>query len=79
MFRAFALIGAPADGQQAKVLQVFLNIEWYGCCEILNPAIDKAPDQSDLDDKPILPVHLDLTNATKRHPADLLASEIVLD
>ena len=52
--------------------------DWCGSCKILDPAIQKARGQSDLDNEPVLFVRLDLTDATKRYQAGLMANALGL-
>ena len=69
---------AAADSGEPEVYGVLFYADWCGSCKILDPAIQKARGQSDLDNDPVLFVRLDLTDATRRYQAGLMASALGL-
>lgn len=69
---------ALATDATPKVYSVLFYADWCGSCKVLDPAIEKARGQSDLDNAPVLFVRLDLTDATKRHQAQLMAHALGL-
>ncbi len=79
---ALAMIIVPthaiADTDQPEIFGVLFYADWCGSCKILDPAIQKARGQSDLDNEPVLFVRLDLTDATRRYQASLMASALGL-
>ena len=80
-FALILMLMAPfsmADAQNPKVLGVLFYADWCGSCRILDPKIEKARGKADLDNQDILFVRLDLTDATSRHQAELLASKLGL-
>ena len=77
----FALVSAPAiadGGREASILGVLFYADWCGSYRVLDPAIEKARGQADLDNESILFVRLDLTDATRRHQAGLMAHKLGL-
>lgn len=69
---------AIAETEQPEVLGVLFYADWCGSCKVLDPAIQKARGKSDLDNAPVLFVRLDLTDATRRYQASLMASALGL-
>lgn len=57
---------------------VKFHADWCGSCRKLGPEIIKARGKAGLDDEAVLFVTLDLTDATKRNQASLMASAIGL-
>ena len=67
-----------ASEEKAEVYSVLFYADWCGSCKVLDPNIEKARGQSDLDNKSVLFVRLDLTDATKRHQSSLMADALGL-
>lgn len=55
---------------------VAFHADWCGSCKVLGPNVIKARGKADLDNKNVLFVKLDLTNAATRHQASLMASAL---
>ncbi len=72
------LVRAEATAEQPAVIGVLFYADWCGSCQVLDPVIEKARGKSDLDNQPVLFVRLDLTNATSRYQAGLLAESLGL-
>ncbi|MDJ0750239.1 MAG: thioredoxin domain-containing protein [Woeseiaceae bacterium] len=77
---ALAMIVSPSlaapDTQEPEVLGILFYADWCGSCKILEPEVDKARGKANLDNEPVLFVRLDLTDATRRHQAAMLASSL---
>ena len=69
---------AQASSSQPEIFSVLFYADWCGSCRVIDPAIAKARGQSDLDNKPVLFVRLDLTDATKRNQSRLMAHALGL-
>ncbi len=69
---------AAADSSEPEVYGVLFYADWCGSCKVLDPAIQKARGQSDLDNEPVLFIRLDLTDATRRYQAGLMANALGL-
>lgn len=69
---------AFSEAAKPELLVVKFHADWCDSCRVLGPTIDKARGKAGLDDMPVLFVTLDLTDATKRNQASLLASSIGL-
>lgn len=67
-----------ANSADAKLYVVKFHADWCGSCRVLGPNIVKARGKAGLDDEAVLFVTLDLTDATKRNQAGLMASAIGL-
>ena len=87
MLRLFAMFAlamtivptlAVAETEQPEVLGVLFYADWCGSCKVLDPEIQKARGKSNLDHEPVLFVRLDLTDATQRYQAGLMASSLGL-
>ncbi len=64
---------------KAILYAVAFHADWCGGCKVLGPNIKKARGQADLDNKNVLFIKLDLTDATTRHQATLMASVLGLE
>lgn len=64
--------------QKPEVLGVLYYADWCGSCKILEPELDAARIDSELDTDAILFVRLDLTDATTSYQAELLANQLDL-
>ncbi len=64
---------------KAILYAVSFHADWCGGCKILGPNIKKARGHADLDNKNVLFVKLDLTDATTRHQSTLMASALGLE
>ena len=76
---ALALIAQPAMAYElpkAKIIAVYFYADWCPNCKILSPQLDQARKDGDLDNKPILFVKLNLTDAGTIHQSILLAQAI---
>ena len=58
---------------------VAFHADWCGSCKVLGSNVVKARGKADLDNKNVLFVKLDLTNAATRHQSSLMASALGLD
>lgn len=67
-----------ADPQEAELYVVKFHADWCGSCRVLGPQIKKARGKAGLDDQAVLFIKLDLTDATTRNQAELMASAIGL-
>ena len=79
---ALVMLASPApattETQEPEVLGVLFYADWCGSCKVLEPEIEKARGKADLDNEAVLFVRLDLTDATRRHQAAMLASSLGL-
>lgn len=57
---------------------VAFHADWCGSCQTLGANVVKARGKADLDNKDVLFVKLDLTNAATRHQSSLMASALGL-
>ncbi len=80
LFLIFALSPqlVAAESDKPEVYGILFYADWCGSCKILDPAIQKARGQSDLDNEPVLFLRLDLTDATRRYQAGLMANALGL-
>ena len=63
--------------EEVKTLYaISFHADWCGSCKILGPKVIKARGKSDLDNKNVLFVKLDLTDGTKRHQSGLMANAL---
>jgi len=68
-----------AEDKSANALYaVKFHADWCSSCKVLGPNVEAARGKADLDNKNVLFVTLDLTNATTRHQSSLLASALGL-
>ena len=75
---AFSTINQAAAAEP-EVIGVLFYADWCGSCKVLDPAIQKARDKSDLDNDEVLFVRLDLTDATTRYQSELMAQALGID
>ena len=71
-------LSAFAGHGDGTLYAVTFHADWCGSCRALEPNMIKARGKSDLDNKNVLFVKLDLTNSTTRHQAMLLAEALDL-
>ncbi|MEM7082873.1 MAG: thioredoxin domain-containing protein [Pseudomonadota bacterium] len=73
-----AAMPAQADDHAAQpaLYSVLFYADWCGSCKVLDPAINKARSQADLDNERVLFLTLDLTDDTRRHQSGLLANAL---
>ncbi len=57
---------------------VAFHADWCGSCQVIGSNVAKARGKADLDNKDVLFVKLDLTNAATRHQSSLMASALGL-
>lgn len=69
---------AQAESESPAVIGVLFYADWCGSCKTLDPVIEQARSESDLDSEPVLFVRLDLTDKTRSYQAGLLAQSLGL-
>ncbi len=67
-------INAAESGCQPTIIAVKFHADWCGACKAMGAVFTDL--RNKLDDKPVLFVELDFTNATTRHQAMLMASAL---
>ncbi len=70
---------AKAEGTGPMLYAVTFHADWCGSCKVMEPEVTKARARADLNNQNVLFVTLDLTDATTRHQAGLMASALGLD
>ena len=69
---------AKAADDQPEVMGILFYADWCSSCKVLEPQLDQARTDSDLDNQSIVFVTLDLTDETTSHQAKLLAQSLGL-
>ena len=69
---------ANAADDQPEVMGVLFYADWCSSCKVLEPQLDQARTESDLDNDSILFVTLDLTDETTIHQTKLLVQSLGL-
>lgn len=69
-------IETSASEKESSLMVVSFHADWCGSCKIIEPNLVKARGKADLDNKNVLFVTLDQTDATKRNQSKLLANAI---
>ena len=65
-----------AEMNKTALYAVAFHADWCGSCKVLEPNVTKARGKADLDNKDVLFVKLDLTNATTRNQSALMANAL---
>lgn len=85
LFVALSLILAAlpfqvkAEDNTPLLYAVTFYADWCGSCKILDPEVDKARADGNLDSQDVLFVKLDLTNDTTKHQAALMADALDIE
>lgn len=69
---------AQAAEKSGGIYAVKFHADWCGSCQVIAPKLKKARGKGDLDNKNVLFVKLDLTDATSRHQSKLMANALGL-
>ena len=73
--------GAQADtvsAGQPKFYAILFYADWCPSCKVLDPVLERARAKAELDQKPVLFVRFDLTNANTKAQSALLAERLGL-
>lgn len=76
LFMTLVPMQVNAESMTPKLYAVSFHADWCGSCKKIAPQLERARDQADLDNKDVLFVTLDLTDATTRHQSGLFASAL---
>ena len=80
---ALALVSGPALAvpplAKPKLIAVYFYADWCPNCKVLSPQFARARTDADLDEKGVLFVTMNITNAATIHQSILLASALGID
>lgn len=67
-----------SEAGQPKLYSILFYADWCPSCKILDPKLEQARVKAELDQKPVLFVRFDLTNADTTAQSELLAERLGL-